>query len=182
MIIGITGTNGSGKGELVQYLVSQDFVHLSVRSFLDLEMYRLQLTPDRDTMRLVANILRQEHGPTYIVSELLREAQYAARDVVIESVRCPAETELFQSNGLYLLAVDAPVEIRYARIRARGSATDFVSREKFDAQELAESSGVESWDLHLPKCVAMAAQTFHNIGAISDLQKDVRAWMQTKGV
>lgn len=182
MIIGITGTNGSGKGELAQYLVSQDFVHLSVRSFLDQEMYRLQLKPDRDNMRLVANRLRQEHGPAYIVSELLREAQYAARDVVIESVRCPAEAELFESDGLCLLAVDASVEIRYARIRARGSTTDFVSREKFDTQELAESSGVLPWDLHLQKCVAMAEYTFHNVGTVEDLQKDVATWLLTKGI
>lgn len=182
MIIGITGTNGSGKGELAQYLVSQDFVHLSVRSFLEQEMHRRGLPSDRDNMRLVANALRQEHGPAYIISELLREAHYASRDTVIESIRCPAEAELFQSSGLYLLAVDAPVEVRYARIRARGSTADFVSREKFDAQELAESSGVEVWDLHLPKCVAMAQYTFHNVGTVEDLQKDVAVWMQVKGV
>lgn len=177
MIVGITGTNGSGKGELATYLVSKGFVHLSVRSFLEKEIKARNVSHDRDSVRIIANELRQMYGPTYIIASLLNEAHLAGTDVVIESVRCPAEAELFKNVGLYLLAVDADVEVRYGRISARGSATDYVSREKFNAQEKAEAEGVEPWDLRIPQCVAQAHFTFHNNRSLDTLHVNIDTWL-----
>ena len=68
MLIGITGTNGSGKGTVVDYLVMQKgFSHYSARMFLIEEIARRGLKQNRSSMREVANALRQEHEPQYLM-------------------------------------------------------------------------------------------------------------------
>jgi broad-specificity NMP kinase len=75
VIIGITGTIGAGKGTIVEYLTSKkNFKHYSVRSFLLREIQHRQLPPNRDSMVIVANHLRQTHSPSYIVDQLIKEA------------------------------------------------------------------------------------------------------------
>ncbi|MBQ7073715.1 AAA family ATPase [bacterium] len=58
-IVGITGTNASGKGTIVDYLVkNKNFTHYSVRAFLIQELEKRNLPVDRDHMRELGNELR----------------------------------------------------------------------------------------------------------------------------
>jgi len=71
MIIGITGTLGSGKGTIVDYLVKQKgFIHFSVRQFILEEIRKRNLPQNRDSMVMVANDLRKKNSPSYITDQL----------------------------------------------------------------------------------------------------------------
>ena len=59
MVIGITGTDGSGKGTVVDYLVeNKGFTHYSARTFLVAEIEKRGLPMSRNQMRLMANEFR----------------------------------------------------------------------------------------------------------------------------
>src|SRR5688572_11668127 len=126
IIIGITGTLGAGKGEVVEYLKQKHgFTHYSVRDFLIAEIGRRGLEVNRDSMRVVANELRAEHGSGYIVEEIYKKAAEAGSNAIIESIRTHGEIEVLKNKSkFFLIAVDADPNIRYERIRSRQSVTD----------------------------------------------------------
>ena len=142
MIIGITGTLGAGKGTVVKYLVeSKGFKHLSARALFQELMEEAGLPIDRDQMVKFANELRAKHGADFVFTELFKRAQILGGDVVIESLRTPAEAAALKSEpDSYILAVDADQRLRYERIHGRGSQLDHVSFEKFVEQEERENA------------------------------------------
>jgi dephospho-CoA kinase len=143
VIIGITGSFGAGKGEVVEYLVKQKgFKHYSARSFIFAEAERrgLDISKGREVTIPLANELRAEHGPAYIVESLYAEAVKDGGNSVIESLRAVAEVRRLKELGALVLGVDAESHLRYERSVKRGSETDQVSYEQWINQELRESN------------------------------------------
>jgi len=163
MIIGITGTNGAGKGTIVEYLVhTKQFAHYSVRELLTKEIEKRGLTVDRPTLREVANELRQQHGPSYAVEVLLERALRETTPVVVESIRTIGEAELLKKHQALLWAVDADRRTRYERILKRWSPTDKIDFETFCQHEDREMYSKEPWDMNVFAVMAMADTVFRN--------------------
>lgn len=139
MLLGITGTLGAGKGKIVEYLKTKGFKHHSAREFITDEVVRRGLPVNRDTMTEVANNLRQENGPAYVLESLIQKAEKTGGKNVIESVRTVGEVDALKKKGGFLISIDADPKTRYARVVGRGSETDQVSFEKFLADEERES-------------------------------------------
>ena len=173
MIIGITGTNGSGKGTVVDYLKAKGFTHYSARAFITAEIERRGLPVNRDNTRLVANDLRKTHEPTYIIGSLLTEALAEGKDAVIESVRVVAEAELLKGQGAVILATDADRKLRYERVVARQSELDKISFETFCEQEEREMNALDAWDMSVAGVMAMADYTIQNNGSLEELHAKV---------
>ena len=91
IIFGITGTLGAGKGTVVEYLKQKGFTHYSVREFLIEEIKRRGLPVNRDSMNMIGEGLRAEHGASYIVGILYDRAAQAGADAIIDSIRTPGE-------------------------------------------------------------------------------------------
>ena len=121
LVIGITGTLGAGKGTLVEYLIREkNFQHYSVRQYLIEEIVRQGLEVNRDNMVIVANKMRSENSPSFIIEELYKEAHAIGKNSVIESIRTPGEVEYLKKQGDFLLlAVDADPVKRFERIQLR---------------------------------------------------------------
>ena len=175
MIIGITGTLGSGKGTVVEYLVSKyRFHHYSVRNFLIEEIERRKMPINRDTMVLVANDLRSKNGSGFIAEELYKSASDSKKDSIIESIRAVGEIETLKAKGVfYLFAVDALQKTRYERITGRASATDFISFEKFQEDEDREMLSNDPNKQNLSDCIEKADFVFNNNDTKEELQKQV---------
>lgn len=158
MIIGITGTNGSGKGTVVDYLAREKgFAHYSVRDFLTEELVKQGKIVDRSEMRLLANQFRATKDPAFIIRTLYEQAMSAgATNAVIESVRNVGEATFLKSAGVFLLAVDADQHTRFARVQERRSATDQVDFPTFVHHEEREMSPEGPHDMDVRGVMALA--------------------------
>lgn len=174
-IIGITGTLGAGKGTIVDYLIQHyGYKHYSVRGYLTEEAKRRGMEINRDTFVVVANDLREKHGPSYITDELYKQAEAAGSNAIIESIRTPGEVESLRKNEHFLLfAVDADPKIRYERVVNRNSETDHVSYETFIENEQREMSSTDPAHQNVGRCMEMADFVFHNDGDFEDLYRQV---------
>ncbi|MDD2483265.1 MAG: AAA family ATPase [Candidatus Shapirobacteria bacterium] len=175
IIIGITGTNGAGKGTIVEYLVEKKgFKHFSARAFLVEEIERRGLENSRDNMVMVANELRAKNSSSFVVDELFKRALESGQNCIIESIRTPGEIESLRKKGNFtLLAVDADPKIRYERIVKRSTTTDDISFEKFLADEEREMSSEDPNKQNLKKCIAMADFTIVNNKDINYLNQQI---------
>ena len=173
IIIGITGTLGAGKGTIVEYLVKEKgFAHFSVRNYLSNVIRSLGMEVNRDTMVVTANDLRSKNGPAFIIEELYRKASETRHNCIIESIRTPGEIEkLRKKKNFFLLAVDADIEIRYDRIRMRGSETDNVSFETFRQNEVREMYSDDPNKQNLSECIRQADFIIHNNGSVEQLKQ-----------
>jgi len=180
MIIGITGTDGSGKGTVVSYLVARhDFTHYSSRDFIVAEINKQNLPLSRNQMRITANELREKYGDDVVVSRAYAKAKAEGKkNVVIESVRALAEADYLKLNGGIILTVDATPEIRFKRVQARRSATDKVTYEQFIQHEELEKNDPNPHGMQKAKVMAMADFTIANSTSIHDLQRQVENFLK----
>src|SRR4051812_33963990 len=164
MIIGITGTDGGGKGTVVEYLVGQKgFVHCSARALWIDEIHRQGIEVNRANMRLVANELRAAHGDDFLIEEYKRRTGFAPdKNYVIESLRATAEVETLKKYGGVLWAVDADQKVRYERIQSRASESDKVSFEQFVEHEALEMNDPDPHGMQKEKVIAMADKLLTN--------------------
>ncbi len=179
MIIGITGTDGAGKGAVVEYLVKEKgYVHFSVRAEIEKEIAARGLEANRDTLRLVANDMRRLEGHDVIVTRAIQAIDAEeVEDAVIESIRALAEAETLMQEGGVLLAVDADEKIRYERIVGRGSITDKITFEKFKEQEAVEMNDPDPNGMQKAKVMAMADYTIMNNGSLPELHQQIEDFL-----
>lgn len=177
IIIGITGTLGAGKGTIVEYLTEKKgFAHYSVRGFLLGKICELGLPENRDSMFNLANDLRAEHGPSYVVDQLYEEALKSGKNSIIESIRTTGEIDSLRKRGaFYLFAVDADPKLRFDRIQLRKSVTDQVNYETFLANEKRESVSTNPGIQNLNACIRQADVVFRNDGTMEELFRQVNS-------
>ena len=170
-IIGITGTLGAGKGTVVEYLVEKKgFIHYSVREYLVEIIKERGLEVNRDIMTNIANELRTNNNPAFVVQELYERASILGKDSVIESIRTPGEIMFLKQQGNFiLLAVDADSKLRFERISQRKSSTDSVDFETFIANENREMSTTDPNKQNLKRCIEMADVLLLNNDTIDEL-------------
>ncbi len=179
LIIGITGTDGSGKGTVVEYLQQKGFKQFSVRLYLAEEAKRRGIViENRDTLHNFANELRRMK-PSYLADALYEQALASGGDSVLESLRNPAEVVSLREKGNFVLfATDADIHTRYERIAARKSVTDQVSFEEFKAQNARELSNTDPTKQNIAACIPLADYTFENNGTKEELWKAVESALQ----
>ena len=180
VVIGITGTLGAGKGTIVDYLIEKKgFLHFSARGFIVEEINRRNLDVNRDTMTSVANDLRANNSPSFIIDELYKRAIITGKNCIIESIRTVGEiTSLRQKEHFYLFAVDAESKIRYERIKSRKSSTDNVDFETFIANEQREMISTDPNKQNLSKCIENADFIFNNDGNLEELHHQIDLVLQ----
>lgn len=178
MILGITGTIGAGKGTVVEYLVKEKgFTHYSVREAITEEILRRGLPVNRPNLNEVATDLRRTHGPAHFPNFFHAQATQAkVEHFIIESIRNPKEAERIKEHGGFILVVDADERKRYERIKGRGSHTDDVSFEEFQAHEAREMTTEDPADPSYMDIVAvmrMADATVRNDGTLEELHAKI---------
>jgi dephospho-CoA kinase len=181
MLIGITGTDGAGKGSVVSYLVEHfGFVHFSSRTMIAEHVRAAGLPETRNQLRLTANEWRARDGDDVLVVTALRAiAQTQVTTAIIESIRTTAEASTLHANGGILLAVDADPHVRYERVQSRRSSSDQVSFAEFLAQEELEKNDPDPHGMQKAKVMGSADYTIMNNGTLEELYRAVDAFIVT---
>ena len=88
---------------------------------------------------------------------------------VIDSIRNPSEVEcLRKEKEFILLAIDAPVELRYERVKRRGRQESVSSLEEFRKKEKEEMTDSEKGQ-QLHSCMKMTDFVIMNDGTLEHL-------------
>lgn len=181
IVIGVTGTNGAGKGVVVDYLVdARGFTHFSNSGRISKELERRGMELSRTNMRMVGNEFREKYGSGYLVEEALREAQEQNLErIVTESIRSTGEVAALRDAGGSLLVIDADRKLRYERITARKTGKDLLDFETFVEQEEREWYGIEgAHDMNIRSVMDMADYTIMNEGTLTELHAQIDAVLQ----
>lgn len=186
MLIGIVGLHGAGKDTVAQYLVDNyDFVHKDLGQEIrnDLKVQGRDHL-DRNEMVALGNEMREKFGFSYWCKRAIDSVQ--AKDIVITSIRNPAEVEEIKSRGGTIVAVQANLDVRFQRTvaRVKNSAElhgDIQSFDDFKAKEQRELESTNPANQQLLKCIKMTQYTIDNNGSIAQLDTDIRQLMQKLG-
>lgn len=146
-LIGIGGTNGSGKDTVARILAEEHgFLAVSVSDLLRAECERRGLSVERENLRMISAEWRREGGLGVLVDKAAEEFERQGgvhAGLAVGSLRNPGEVDRVHELGGTVVWVDADPRVRYERIMAadRGRAgEDNVTYEEFIAQEEAEMS------------------------------------------
>jgi len=171
MIVGLTGTHGSGKGTVVEYLVREKgFVHLSARELIKEEVAKRGLEPIRKNISATVTDMRNTISPLWVVEALYKKAKESqSKNIIIESIYTVGEVEYLRTKAAAIIAVDAPLEIRYQRIYSRGSETDDVTFDDFKEMQEKEMSSFDPQSQNVLAVMNMADATIVNDGTLEDL-------------
>ena len=145
-IVGVSGTNGSGK-DTIGELLRDNFGWLYISASGDLiipELQKRDLPTDRVHMAALTTEWRREIGMGAVVDKALEKAGDDLKNskiggLVIASLRHPGEAERIHGLGGYVVWVDADPKVRYERIYARKQGTkDMRTYDEFLADQNRE--------------------------------------------
>jgi len=141
-LIGIGGTDGSGKDSLGEYLRDEhDWAFVSVTDLLRQEAKKRSIKLGRDTLRVISAEWRRKHGLGILVDKAVSNYDEKSKGLVLASLRNPGEADKVHELGGIVVWVDANPEVRYARIMARNRGSeDHVTFEQFQSEEKAQSN------------------------------------------
>lgn len=172
MIIGLTGANASGKGEMANYLKSKGFKYYSLSDILREEAGARGVEPSRENLIKLGNELRGRAGPS-VLADLTTKKIEDGNNYVIDSIRNPFEIKALRKlNNFTLIGIDAPAEIRFKRAIARNRPGDSKTLEEFTEKERKENI-VSSTNQQLENCLKAADVVLMNDSGLENLHKKI---------
>ncbi len=173
-LIGLTGTNGAGKGVTAEFFMSRGYSFVSLSDVIRAELLRAGIPESRDALIAQGNELRRAFGPDVLARRTLAAI---AGPTIIDSIRNPAEVAaLREQPGFILLAIDAPAALRYERVAKRGRNECAAALEDFVRKEEQEKSADPAAQ-QLHTCMALADRTITNDGTIEDLHRRLEEFL-----
>ncbi|MBE3124263.1 MAG: hypothetical protein IMZ57_01225 [Acidobacteria bacterium] len=167
-LIGLTGTNGAGKGEAAAFFMVRGYAYFSLSDILREELQVRGETVSRDNLIRTGNELRERFGSDVLARRTMAKVGGPA---VIDSIRNTHEVAYLRLQpGFVLLAIDAPVATRFARVAARGRDESAADLESFRKKEEQERTGGATAQ-QLEACMAAADRLILNDGTIPDLHR-----------
>jgi dephospho-CoA kinase len=146
-IIGISGSNGSGKDTVGHILANQfGYLFISVTELLRAEARKRELPVEREVLRTISAEWRREQGLGVLIDKAVEHYKEQAGDykgLAVASLRNPGEADRVHELSGTVVWLDADPRVRYDRIQANASSRDRAeednkSFEQFLAEEAAE--------------------------------------------
>jgi dephospho-CoA kinase len=170
LVIGLTGPNAAGKGEVARYLATLGFQVHSLSDVVREEAARRRLPPEREHLIRIGNDLRRSGGPGALARQI--SARLGAKDVV-DSIRNPAEVAVLREvPGFVLFGVTAPTRLRFERSVTRARAGDPQTLAEFEERERQEN-GAAPEAQQLDATFRLADRVLVNDGDLAGLSAQV---------
>ena len=168
MILGLTGTNASGKGVFCSIFAEKHgFRVLSLADPLREEAKKRNIELSTRNLITIGNEFRERAGAGALAHII--KTRIPPGDVVIDSIRNPGEVAVLRElNDFFLVALDSPQKIRFEREKLRGRVGSIKNYEEWLEIERIES---QSNPLHLQvrECVKLADHAILNDGTKEEL-------------
>lgn len=169
-LIGLTGTNGAGKGEVASYLMNKGYAYVSLSDEIRADLRRRGKESTRDQLISAGNALRRRYGADILARWAMNKVK---NRTVIDSIRNASEVAfLRRQDDFILVAVDAPAELRFVRVQNRGRAESASTVEEFIAKEKEEMAGGRSGQ-QLRRCLSLTDVTIINDGTLEALHRQI---------
>lgn len=182
MNIGLTGNFASGKGEVARILQELGFHYCSLSDVIRKELRKEKKSTSRDNMIIKGNLLRERYGPRALAIKI-KDSLYADNNI-IDSIRNPFEVkELRKLENFHLIGIDAPIEIRFMRLKKRARKGDVKTLEELKNAEELENKNVYT-NQQLNKTLSMADELIMNNESKKELKakilKVIENWKNNK--
>ena len=178
MIIGLTGTMASGKGEVVVYLKSKGFEHYVYSDILKDIAKQRNIEPTRANLQRLGNDIKKENKNLGILSNKMLKKIKTDKSVV-DGVRNADEIrELKKRKDVYIIGVSAQQRLRYGRIRKGNREGDPKTFSEFKRLDNLENRG-KTKGQEINKCIKMTDFLIINNGSIEQLKKRIDKILET---
>jgi len=168
LVIGLTGPNGSGKGEVARMLQERGCAYLSLSDIVREEALRRGLTTGRDDLILVGREVRRAGGPGALAEKVLGRL---VPPCVVDSVRNPGEVAVLRRLPAFrLLGIDASPELRFERLLARARPGDPRTLEEFLEKERIENSS-DAEGQQIAATFFLSDRVLRNDGSLRSLEE-----------
>lgn len=183
MIIGLTGTAGSGKDTVADLMCelfdmhnysTSDYVRAVTRFVFDQEP---DFSPVRDQLFVVATALRELNQASTINIGVLQARERGFERQIISGIRSVGEANAVRASGGIIIGVDADPKVRYERITSRmRDAESRKTYEQFLEQDEHENKGVSGGDMRGIRIVVDEADVIiNNEDTLEALKDQLRA-------
>lgn len=173
-IIGLTGTNASGKGEAAAFFRAEGYEYHSLSDVIRDELAGRGIPATRDNLIKKGNELREKNGADVLARRIFTKITGKA---VIDSIRNPEEIKFLRDKkGFTLLAIDAPIKVRYERARLRGRDESASTITEFIAKEQEEMAGLDKGQ-QLLTCMGMADYIVTNDASLEEFHKNLERFL-----
>jgi len=164
-IIGLTGKNGSGKGEAAAFFQKKGYTYFSLSDLIREELINRNKEPTRNNLIKMGNYLRKSLGADILARLVIKSVKTNA---VIDSIRNPKEIKyLRKQRHFILLSINCPIAIRYDRVKKRTRDESASTLQEFVNKESEEITNQENLQ-QIQNCVKMADFTIINDSSLED--------------
>jgi len=172
MIIGLTGTMASGKGEVVNHLKSKGFEHYVYSDVIKEIAKQKNIEPTRENLqKLGADIKKESRKPGILSEKIFKKIK--TDKAVVDGIRNADEIrELRKRKDVYIISVNAPQRLRYSRIRKRNREGDPKTFSEFKRLDNLENRG-KTKGQEINKCLKMADFSIVNDSSLEQLKKNM---------
>ena len=118
--IALCGKMGTGKSHVAGLPVPLGYRRLHFASPLKRAAAELDPEPSRELLQALSEVTRRVE-PRPLVEQMRRAVEAAGEDsLVVDDLRFPDELKMLLDAGFAVVRIDAPLEVRLARLRANG--------------------------------------------------------------
>jgi dCMP deaminase len=174
MIIGLTGKNASGKGEVAKVLTEGGFNYLSLSDLLREELAKRGLKVTRENLIQVGTEMRQFYGGGVLADRALQKID-VDKNYIVDSIRNPREVEVLRRlKNFRLVHVTAMPKTRFERIAGRAREGDPQTFKEFQVLENREAKSADPNAQQLEETGKLADVELENNGDLEGLRGRVK--------
>jgi len=179
-VLAFVGAPAAGKTEAASVAMEMGIPVITMGDVIRAELRRRGLPLSDENAGRIANELRAREGMDAIAKwciplikciEASGERKAKRKVIVIDGIRGIAEVETFKKEfgtDFVLIRIDAPLVLRYERIKTRGRGDDLLSIEEFEEREERE----KRWGMG--EAMEKADKVVKNEGSVEEFKEEIK--------
>ncbi len=176
LVLGLTGPNAAGKGEVCKYLLGKGFHVISLSDILREIAKKKRIGHTRENLIKLGNELRKRYGSGFLAKQACRKIKKDKyKKVIIDSIRNVGEIKELKKNfknRFFLIYITAPKKLRFKFLLKRSREGDPKTYKEFLDMEKKEHSN-KSTHQQLHKCKELRDFTINNNSTLNSLYRKI---------